>query len=193
MLEEVVRRVGVLEAEAVERARTRVAPTPDPNSGFFFWSGSVSSTSSESRTSPDAAGRQSAPDLLDFTEQRAYVELALLLARKVSDVVSSKATYDTDVNLANFVPNAALADLDVVEVGLLRRINQLAAHQTFEGGSLDWPIAEIGDWARDRRQEVTAKLAGTSYGDAFEGALDLIRNEVDGDGWRQSTTNSEED
>ena len=132
------------------------------------------------------------PDLLDFTEQRAYVELALLLARKVSDVVSSKAKLDTDVDLADFVPDAALADLDVVEEGLLVRINQLAAHQTFKGGSLDWPIAEIGDWARDRRGEVAATLAGSNYGEAFEGAIDLIRSQVEGDGWRADTGSEEE-
>jgi hypothetical protein len=85
MLDEVARRVRVLEEEHRPEPEIRVVRE------FSYW-GDLTSTTSGFQAKPRLllAGGYTSEELRDITEYRTYVEAALLLARKVSDVVSPR-------------------------------------------------------------------------------------------------------
>lgn len=107
MFEEVVRRVGVLER------RHRAAPTTSADETIFELS---STTSGYMR--PAIRSTRPGKILNDLTEYRTYVELSLLLARKVNDVVSPKPDRrEDDVILSDFTASS-LPSLDTVKRGV---------------------------------------------------------------------------
>ena len=182
MLDEVARRVRVLEEEH--------RPEPEPEMRvareFSYW-GDLTSTTSGFQAKPRLllAGVYTSEELRDITEYRTYVEAALLLARKVSDVVSPRLSgRKTDVRLSDF-PGAVLPNLDEVETGLIERIDKLAAHQTYYRGSKGWPIADIRLWAARRREEVSKLLSSTQYGGVFDTKFVQYCSQAALDGWSE--------
>jgi hypothetical protein len=180
MLEEVVRRVSILELK--HRAPPATEATTGPDQVIFELS---STTFGYGRPRAEIRKAHLEKTLDDLTEYRTYLELSLLLARKVNDVVSPKTDRrEDDVALSDFT-GSNLTSLDTVEDGLLRRINKLAAHQTYYAGSKEWPIADIGRWAAKRRAEVGDLLTRNDPDLAlvFESSLVEYGDEVAGDGW----------
>jgi len=114
-------------------------------------------------------------------EYRAYLEWALLLARKLNEVLSrTDSRFDDDVLAHEFIgePTYKLAALDDA---VLTRIDKLVAHQTYPRDALDkhWPIPHVQTWAEGWLALFTSDLreADDELCDTFATALAKYRDE----------------
>ena len=115
-----------------------------------------------------------------LTEYRAYFEWSLSLARKLSDVMSSKrSAYTTDVRSSDIVGdrNYRLAPLPRT---IRDRMDQAVAHQTYwirEGG---WGLAEIEEWRKETLAQFAEdlRLRQPALGSSFDEHVVQFRGEI---------------
>jgi hypothetical protein len=187
MLGEVIRRINILlrghEKKAESHLQPQVATTPDRGSvyvdqPFYSTRGDAFVARVEGYVRPpDMPVEVPQPSL---TEYRAYFEWALSLARKLSDVMSSKESpYTTDVRSSDIVgdPHYRLSPLPE---RIRNRIDQAVAHHTYwirDGG---WGISEIEVWRKMTLDQFTndLRVRQPELARIFDEHLTRFRDEV---------------
>lgn len=150
-------------------------------SSAFTNSGSLSTSSTMVTTTTTTFGAQhEGPGL---TEYRAYVELSLIKARTVSDVVARTSSSKPDDILACDLVADPGFKLPGLDASLRKRINKSAVHLVIysdpKGGQ--WEISKMADWASTTMKRFQEKLERTQPQRArwFAAELARYRAEVD--------------
>lgn len=188
MLGEAIRRVNVLlggyeEKSSTPEIRSEIVELPD--GGSAFGDRPVYSTASEPFVSrvehyvrPEGMPVEIPQPSL--TEYRSYVEWTLILARRLSDVVSSKKMRKTDVAASDLLDDPQFR-LDALPKPILDRIDKAVAHQTYFSHGPEWDIPEIDEWRKRIFDELVGHLRLRQFERAlvFEAYVGQYQKEID--------------